>query len=691
MAWSIAALAAGRSKGPEPVPPSIVLITLDTVRADHIGCYGDRAAETPALDRLAREATRFANAYTVVPITLPSHAVMLTGTYPMRNGVRDFTSPGLPADIPTVAGALKKHGFSTAAFVSAYVLNSMWGLNRGFEVYDDQMNPGVGLAGDLSLVIRSGDLTTTRTIDWLDRHGQAPFFIWLHLYDAHSPYHSPQPYAGRHPDSAYDGAIAFDDAQVGRVLAELRRLDLYDSSLIILTSDHGESLGEHGEAEHGFFVYNSTLHVPLIVKWPGGQDGRGTVAQPASTIQIAATIAQSAGIPDSETRNFQGRPLARSVLKLPTTTPMPVYAESYYARDSFGWHELRVIVGEAFKYIDAPEPELYDLEHDPGERWNVIGRHELLAGSLRAKLHEFERQYTGAKASVGPSMPDSDTLEKLRSLGYVAYQVRRQSQTGDGNLADPKQKIATFDDILRVGDFRRAGDHADAARLLADLRSREPSLYVLPFEAGENDLAWGKPQEAADEFRAALQLNPKFDQALLGLGRACFELGKNAEAATAFELALRISPPNALARVALARAYADEGNPDKAEAELARVVKDHPDFGPGHAQYGEMLARKKAYEEAKRELEKGIALGYKDAESLNYLGISRGELGQHQAAVEAYKEAIQLDPRLAAAYLNMAIEYRRVGEVTEAKRYYKEACALSDELCRRYASQFAPQ
>ena len=666
------------------------MITLDTVRADRIGCYGYRAAETPALDKLARESTRFANAYTVVPITLPSHAVMLSGTYPMWNGVRDFTSPGLPTDIPTVAEILEKHGYSAAAFISAYVLNSMWGLNRGFERYDDQMNVGGRPAGDLSLVTRSGDLTTTRMLDWLDHHRRARFFVWLHLYDAHSPYHSPQPYAGRHPGSAYDGAIAFDDAQVGRVIAELRRLDLYDSSLIILTSDHGESLGEHGEAEHGFFVYNSTLHVPLIVKWPGGQDGGRTRALPASTIQIAATITESAGIPASERRTLQGGPLARGGRNLPATAPAPIYAESYYARDSFGWHELRVLTDQSFKYIDAPEPELYDLEHDPGERWNVIGRHEMLAGSLRAKLQEVERQYARANASIGPSLLESDTLEKLKSLGYIAYQAGRQAQAG-AEIADPKEKIATFNDILRVGDLRRAGDHAEAAHLLAELRSREPSLYVLPFEAGENDLGWGKPQEAAAEFRAALQLDPEFDQALLGLGRACFELGQNAEAATAFELALRTRPQNALARVALARAYAGQGNLDRAEAELAQVVKEHPDFGQGHAEYGEMLARRKSYEEAGRELDKGLELGYRDAESLNYLGISRGELGQHQAAVAAYEEAIQLDPRLAAAYLNLAIEYRRVGEATKAKRYYNKACALSDQMCRRYASQFGPQ
>ena len=251
--------AATRIAAEPAMPPPVVLITLDTVRADHLGCYGYAPARTPALDGLASEAVRFARAYTVVPITLPSHAVILTGTYPMWNGVRDFTSPGLPAGVPTLAEILKRNGYATAAFVSAYALNSMWGLNRGFDLYDDQMDLGTRTGSELLLVTRPGNLTTDRMLAWLDLHTAGPFFIWLHLYDAHSPYRSPEPYRSEHAGHPYDAAISFDDAQVGRVLTALRTKGLYGPTLIIVTSDHGESLGEHGESEHGFFVYNATV------------------------------------------------------------------------------------------------------------------------------------------------------------------------------------------------------------------------------------------------------------------------------------------------------------------------------------------------------------------------------------------------------------------------------------------------
>ena len=326
-----------------PASAPVVLITLDTVRADRLGCYGDAKAETPSLDSLARDGVRFANAYTVVPITLPSHAVILTGTYPMWNGVRDFTSPGLPAGIPTLTSILKQHGYATAAFVSAFVLNSMWGLNRGFDVYDDESPSAAAPGNDPFLVTRPGDDTTSRMLAWLDGHAQKPFFIWLHLYDAHSPYRSPEPYRSRHAGHPYDGAIAFDDAQVDRVLDALRRQSLYDQALIVVTSDHGESLGEHGEAEHGFFVYNATLRVPLIVKWPGSIGHGRVMTEPVSSVDLASTIARAAEVPAAGERTFQGKPLTRW-LGDHVASPDPVYAESYYARDSFGWHELRALV-----------------------------------------------------------------------------------------------------------------------------------------------------------------------------------------------------------------------------------------------------------------------------------------------------------------------------------------------------------
>ena len=227
----------------------MVLVTLDTVRADHIGCYGYRRIETPSIDQLAREAIRFEHAHAQVPLTLPSHAVILTGTCPMFSGVRDVTSIGLPTTVPTLTEVLRANGYRTAAFVSSFVLNSKWGLARGFEVYDDQTDRETRLNKNPSLLERRGDRTMNRALSWLGSRPNGPFFLWVHLYDPHSPYRPAEPYLSRYAGHLYDGEIAFDDVQLGRLFAQLRRLKIYDDTLIVLAGDHGESLGQHGEAE----------------------------------------------------------------------------------------------------------------------------------------------------------------------------------------------------------------------------------------------------------------------------------------------------------------------------------------------------------------------------------------------------------------------------------------------------------
>ena len=418
--------------GSTPPSPSVLLVTIDTLRADHVGCYGDHRVETPVLDALAAEGWRFENAYAQVPLTLPSHAVILTGTYPMFNGVRDFTTSGLPAGIPTLAEILGRHGYQTAAFVSSFALQSMWGLNRGFQLYDEDLGVDPGRSSDTFLDVRRGDRTVDRLLEWLGSSIHTPFFVWLHLYDAHSPYRSPEPYASRYAGRPYDGAIAFDDAQVGRVLARLRALKMYDQTAIVLLSDHGESLGEHGEDEHGFFIYNATLRVPLILKLPG--TGRATqipvprvpdpgsrvVFSPVGTIDVAPTIAQWCEIPASETRGFQGRSLLRLLVQEAASDDTPVYGESYYPRDSFGWHQLRCVITSRFKYIGAPRPELYDLAADPQERTNLMATSTAVAATLRERLRDMESQYS-APAATSPAKLDTETIERLRSLGYVSF------------------------------------------------------------------------------------------------------------------------------------------------------------------------------------------------------------------------------------------------------------------------------
>ena len=678
-----------QSTSTHPSRPSVLLITLDTVRSDHLGCYGYSRIETPAIDRLAAEGLRFSNAYAQVPITLPSHAVIMTGTYPMFNGVRDFTSRPLPTDIPTLAEIMRRNGYTTAAFVSSFALNSMWGLNRGFEIYDDNVGLDTGRTEDLFLLERRGDKTVDRMLEWLGRQGGKPFFAWLHLYDPHSPYNPPEPYRTRYLGHPYDGEIAFDDTQVGRVLSRLQSLNLHKHTLIMLLSDHGESLGEHRESEHGFFVYNATIRVPLVVKLPTeARTKRRVIDWPVGTVQVAPTIAQICKIPLREMGSFQARSLLQAAEGSQAASEEAIYAESYYPRNSFGWHELRALITLRFKYVDAPRAELYDLKRDPEERANLLSVNSAMAASLHEELVNFEGRFQSQQASA-PSPPlDPETLEKLRSLGYIAYKAGASANSTDVARDDPKDKIATLDRILRASDLTRLGGFQEADALLAQLEWSDPKLYVVPFQRGENYLAWEKPQAALPEFQKSLSLNPKFDQAALGLGRAYFMIRQDGDAATAFELALHFSPGNYLARLALAKVYWRQNLLHKAEEELRRVVAARPEFPEAHVDRGIIMVKQEKYSQGRSEIQQGIDRGYRDAIAYNYLGLAYAGLGDHIQAIRAYEQAVALDPHYAAATMNLALEFLKQGKTHQARSYYRKTCELNEGLCRPYESQF---
>jgi tetratricopeptide (TPR) repeat protein len=638
--------------------------------------------------------------------------------------VRDFTSPGLPASVPTLAEILRRYGYRTAAFVSSFVLNSMWGLDRGFELYDDQVPLDATGRKDLFLLERSGDQTVDRLLEWLNQNGSNPFFVWLHLYDAHSPYHSPDPFRTRYGGRPYDGAIAFEDEQVGRVLARLRALNLYQNTLIALVSDHGESVGEHEESEHGFFIYDATVRVPLIVKLPVGLDhatARPRASPPGGTMQgavvaelvalvdVAPTIGAVARLRPEETRSFQGRSLLLALrrdapatagetpaLRAPGQASMSgdraAYVESYYPLNSFGWHELRAIVTSEFKYIEAPRAELYDLQRDPEERNNIIARNSAVAAALRDRLSELETRFAVQGKAARPQLLDPETVEKLKSLGYVGYKAPAAENGRGVGDADPKDKIATYNRILRAGDLTRTGKYAEADQVLLRLEQEEPDLYVIPFQRGENFLGWGKPPLALEEFRKSLSRNPTFDQAALGLGRACFLTGQDQLAATALELALRLNPRNFLARLALAKVYWQQNLPEKARPELEQVITTHPDLAEAHTNYGIILAKLRDYRRALEEIQRGIELGDSDPIAYNYLGVSHAQLGDTTGAIQDYQKAVELNPRYAVAHLNLAFQYLKHGDSAKAQESYRKACAISDELCRQYAHQFsAPQ
>src|SRR5207302_715243 len=384
--------------------PNVILITIDTVRADHVGCYGATGIQTPTLDALARDGIVFERAISQVPLTWPSHAAILTGTYPFQNGVQDFTGQPLDPKFRTVAEAFKRSGYATAAVVSAFVLDRGWGLARGFDFYDDAFSAETFQQKDIGLGDRKAGESVTHALSWLKKTPRRPFFLWLHLYDPHSPYDPPEPYRSEYRSHLYDGEIAYADHELGNLMSWLKQNRLYDSALIVALSDHGESLGEHGEDEHGFFVYNATVHVPLIVKPPVGSGiAAGRHSEPVETTSVSPTLLQLAGVGvkdsiDSIYAQFQSHalfgtksgttPTGSQAANQPAKDPAkdPAYSETFYPFSSFGWSPLHALESERFHFIEAPRPELYDLESDPGETRNIAAEQPATVAVLREKM-----------------------------------------------------------------------------------------------------------------------------------------------------------------------------------------------------------------------------------------------------------------------------------------------------------------
>ena len=682
-----------QSTSPSRATP-VLLITIDTLRADHVGCYGSRAARTPAMDSLAQEGVRFEDALTQVPITLPSHVVILTGTYPIYNGVRDFTSPPLRPGVGLLAEAFQRQGYDTAAFVSAFVLDSTWGLKRGFQVYDDRFDPRQFETRSPGNIQRRAGETVDRLLAWLRaRKSGRPFFVWLHLYDPHSPYDPPEPFHTRYAGHLYDGEIAYTDSQLGRVFSYLRQADLYHRALVVLLSDHGESLGEHGEDEHGFFVYRATLRVPLIFKLPAGVAPPGVIHSPAGLVDVAPTLLDLVGIHDPLSRQFQGTSLAALTMGKGASASRPVYSETFYPRDSFGWSPLGSIWTSQYQYIGAPRPELYEPERDPAEKHNLVQERGADSAALRSLLEDFERRYASRSPSQhnqpGAALPElpAETVEKLKSLGYVAYSAPAKTAV-DQPLPDPKDRLQVFRSILRATDLASAGRLEESDALLKNVAEAEPNLYLIHFMLGENAAKMRRWADAEREFSACLKLSPTFEQAIMGLGRTAFAEGKLEAAKAWLELAAHQNPHNFLAYHGLGLVARAQRHDEEARAYFEKAIEEKPDYAPSQQELGGSLIELRRYNEALTPLRRAAELGSVDPVLANYLGTAYLNTNQTKAAVESYRKALSLKPDYAAARLNLAFAYRKLGEQAQAAREFRVVCRQSPSLCQQYQKLF---
>jgi arylsulfatase A-like enzyme/Flp pilus assembly protein TadD len=597
--------------GARPIPaadaqkPNVIFITIDTLRADHLHCYGDAQIQTPNIDALAAGGARFTQAYTPVPITLPAHSAIFTGEYPMATGMHDFSGNKLSPKAVTLAEVLRQNGYSTAAFIGSAVLDSRFGLNQGFDTYYDHFDFSRLDETNMDLMARPGDQVVDAALGWLRVNPPQPVFLWVHLYDPHDPYTPPEPFASRYRAHPYDGEIAFDDAQVGRLVQFLKDAGIYDSSVIVLMADHGEGLGEHGEKTHGFFVYNSTLHVPVIIRVPGAAPR--VVSDEISSVDVMPTVLQALKIPVPP--SVQGRGLLSEILGHSFSGSSNLYAETYLPLLHFHWNQLRSYQSRGMKYIDAPRPELYDTRTDPKELKNLYASRQALGHSLHDDLFTMLRRYTPSSgASADKELTDPALLERLRSLGYVAVSAGTFSDQGGKPLADPKDRVQVYDLFSEAMKDGQTGKYDESLRKLKEAERTEPDLIPIHYLMALNYYRKKDFMQAIAEFKEVLKLDPKYSLATFYLGLSYGEASDFDTAIVYLKKALELDPTNFSAAFNLGSAYLRKNRVNDAVAAFERSVSIYPDYAQGHEALGEMYLYLKRTDDAVKELERAVTL-----------------------------------------------------------------------------------
>jgi arylsulfatase A-like enzyme/Tfp pilus assembly protein PilF len=636
-AFGALTLAACRAGPGVTAPPGltgrpVILITIDTLRADRVGAYGSTRGLTPSLDRFAKGAVRFTAAVTEVPLTLPAHATILTGLHPAHHGVRTNDGFQLASGAPTLADALRGRGYATGAFIGGYPLRAASGLPRGFDRYDDAFLHSTGV------VERSADEVVRSSLVWIDENKSRPFFAWLHLFDPHSPYTPPAPFAAAYADAPYDGEIAYTDAAIGRLFDRLRQLDLFSRAAILVVADHGESLGEHGERTHGTFLYDATVHVPLLVKLPG-PTAAGVVTVPVETSDLAPTIAAVAGATLGPVDGQNLLPLLPPAGAAAGDPDRPAYAETYYQHVLLGWSPLRAVRTRRWKFIEAPRSELYDLERDPGERQNRIEDRAALASELQRSLPALP-----AVSSSSRSLPSAagESAERLRTLGYVSgFTTPPAAGTTGGTAAiDPKDRVEVWANI----------------------------------EAGLDHIA-GDPGAAQQAFSRALRLDPGNGLAMKYLADLSFRAGRHREARGGYRRAIAAGFRHPDVFVNLASIAEQEGRLDEARAALSEALQLAASDAESWNRLGLLEARRGAAEAARSAFTQAIAAASDRAEPYYNLAVVERRIGNEAAAEAHLQDALARNPVYAEAHYELGTGYLAANQPQRAIVAYRAALA----------------
>jgi arylsulfatase A-like enzyme/Flp pilus assembly protein TadD len=626
--------------------PNVLLISIDTLRADHVGAYGAEA-KTATIDALAEGGVVFERSISSAPITLPSHASLFTGTYPIFHGVRDNGSFRLDDEHVTLAETFEGAGYRTAAFIGSFALDSRFGLDQGFEHYDDfygdtggyrlvRLQEGAAEPGgrefyDYTISERPADDVLGPALDWLIGLGDEPWFAFIHIWDPHHPYLPPSPFRESHPDDLYTGEIAYVDEALGRFLRELEEAEELSNTLVVLTADHGEGLGEHGEKTHGMFAYESTLHVPLILQWQDVIPARRRVPARVRLIDLAPTILELAGLPPQETH--QGESLVSLILDPSGEEGREIYFEALANNLNRNWAPLTGVYNGSFKFVDLPIPELYDLETDPKENRNLYEEQEDKGRELRSSLQQVVAAFSTEESRKAETENlDSETVSRLQALGYVVDPAEKPVVKAYTEEDDPKRLVHLSDKLDDGLAAHRAGRSEDAIRL----------------------------------FREIIEERPNFANAHANLAHVLHETGRSREAIAVIENALRNSVRTRTMMGRLGLYLQEVGELEKSADVLETVIEDDPSYVEAYNYLSVTYARLDRPRDAIRMVRKLLDLDPTYASGYSNLGSIFLSFDRLADAEKNFRRALDLDPRLARAWNGLGVVYAKTGRSEEA-------------------------
>ena len=640
----------------EEVRRNLVLITLDTVRADYLSCNGSTRTRTPHLDALAQGGVNFTRTRASVPLTLPSHASILTASYPPTHTVRDNGSFRLPVEQLTLAEVLASQGYDTAAFVGSFVLDRRFGLAQGFDLYDDRTWSDVSMLENLEAERNAGAVFAVFK-RWLDERGESsPFFAWVHFYDPHAPYEPPEPYRSRYPDDPYAGEIAYTDDIVGRLVAELESQGLGRRTVVAVVGDHGEGLGEHAEGTHSLLIYNSTLHVPMLIRAPGLIPEGRVVNGLTRTIDLAPTLLDLLGVGESLGQGVSLRSLIDDKTGEEggeSRAVDPVYSESLYPRLHLGWSELRALESGDYKLIQAPEPELYNITRDPGERENLVDQQPRMVADLQRQLEEMT---AGDSVAEAVSL-DPGAVAKLRSLGYLSSSGSGTATAGEGAAIDPKSKMADWGRIqIGIFEFSR-GDYNAAASIFEQVSATNGDVLLVYDYLGSSYMGLEQWSRAERVYREALARGLESARFHLDLGLIHGQRGEPVPAMRELRAALALDSGNVTARFHLGSLLRRAGRMEQAAEQYRQAVEINPDY----------------------------------VYAWNGLGMTLATAGRRPEALAAFRRVVKIDPVGARGYYNLAVQLERMRRPAEAAAAYENfmSRAKGDEFSAERAQATA--